>query len=339
LPSRMIIPRDSSVEAHTDWLTLVKLWHAMGGIFLWEFFTTLDYEWSVIRGRRPYRWTIWIYSLTRVAGLMSVILNIVSMNVSTPFNCQLWIAFQAFFCHTAGAAGSLLIVLRIIAIWNRNKYAMVTALGLFGIDVAFSIQGNARIRAKWDDAKLACSNEDTRVNTLSLVVTAVTDISLLCLMLAGLLRVRYHAGSKFGLSQLLWKQGLLWLLLATAAEVPPAVFILLNLNAQFNVIFQNPGLITMAIAGTRMHRSLVNFATKTTDIYSAPEGLQKRIRTSSETKRAHATPTSISRMVYTDPEQLQTPQMSDKESCITMEKRMDEKVIELSIDSDTERST
>jgi hypothetical protein len=41
-------------------------------------------------------------------------------------------------------------------------------------------------------------------------------------------------------------------------------------------------------------------------------------------------------MVYTDPEQFQTPQMSDQESCITtMEKRMDEKVIELSVfDSD-----
>ena len=26
----------------------------------WEFFTTLDYEWDVIRGHRPYRWTIWV---------------------------------------------------------------------------------------------------------------------------------------------------------------------------------------------------------------------------------------------------------------------------------------
>ena len=24
----------------------------------WEFITTLEYEWSVIRGSRPYRWTI-----------------------------------------------------------------------------------------------------------------------------------------------------------------------------------------------------------------------------------------------------------------------------------------
>ena len=26
----------------------------------WEFLITLDYEWSVIRGHRPYRWTIWV---------------------------------------------------------------------------------------------------------------------------------------------------------------------------------------------------------------------------------------------------------------------------------------
>jgi hypothetical protein len=26
----------------------------------WEFVTTLDYEWSVIRGHRPFRWTMWV---------------------------------------------------------------------------------------------------------------------------------------------------------------------------------------------------------------------------------------------------------------------------------------
>ena len=26
----------------------------------WEFVITLDYEWNIIRGRRPYRWTIWV---------------------------------------------------------------------------------------------------------------------------------------------------------------------------------------------------------------------------------------------------------------------------------------
>ena len=32
----------------------------------WEFLTTLDYEWSIMQGHRPYRWTIWVcnYTLT-----------------------------------------------------------------------------------------------------------------------------------------------------------------------------------------------------------------------------------------------------------------------------------
>src|SRR5258708_32743469 len=45
-------------------------WHSVAPIshiaqFLtpsWEFVTTLDYEWNVIRGHRPYRWTIWVCS-------------------------------------------------------------------------------------------------------------------------------------------------------------------------------------------------------------------------------------------------------------------------------------
>jgi hypothetical protein len=28
----------------------------------WEFVTTLDYEWCVVRGRLPYRWTMWVRS-------------------------------------------------------------------------------------------------------------------------------------------------------------------------------------------------------------------------------------------------------------------------------------
>jgi hypothetical protein len=80
----------------------------------WEFFTTLGYELDVIRGRRPYRWTILvcgllsgfvvahtiteqriidlcllqIYSITRIATLLSIILNMVGFDSTAPINCQ-----------------------------------------------------------------------------------------------------------------------------------------------------------------------------------------------------------------------------------------------------------
>jgi hypothetical protein len=116
----------------------VKLWLATSGLYLWvfivflhvaqsqpsvsswEFFTTLDYEWGVIRGRLPYRWTIWvsnnrcfsllfttlcvwadlfirqIYSLARVAALLGVTLGIVIMNITTPINCQVGTVFYVY---------------------------------------------------------------------------------------------------------------------------------------------------------------------------------------------------------------------------------------------------
>jgi len=271
---------------------------------------------------------------------MSVILNLVGMDATTPINCQLRVSFEFFFCYTSAAAASLMIVLRIIAIWDRNMFAMTTAYSLLGIKVAFFIQSVARTRAKWAPARLACENDNMQ-STLSLIATLVTDISLLLLMLVGLFRIRFRGVGRICLSHLFWRQGVLWLLIATAAVVPPAVFIGLGLDAQSNVVFQHPGLIMMAFAVTRMHRSFVDFATRTTNIFSAPEGLQKNIRTHSETKRARAIPTSNSPMVimvYTDSEQLQTPQMSDQESSITMENQMDERVIELSADGGVERS-
>jgi len=59
-------------------VAMVKFWHVIDGLYMyghfsaraprfhvtppsissWEFITTLDYEWSFIRGRHPYRWTI-----------------------------------------------------------------------------------------------------------------------------------------------------------------------------------------------------------------------------------------------------------------------------------------
>ena len=82
-------------------------------MFSWEFFTTLDYDWKVIRGNLPHRWTIWvridrdltlvssatqepgadlfiqqIYFSARVACLVGVILTIVGLDCTARINCQ-----------------------------------------------------------------------------------------------------------------------------------------------------------------------------------------------------------------------------------------------------------
>lgn len=107
----------------------------------------------------------------------------------------------------------------------------------------------------------------TKSITLTLIAMVVTDIGLLLIMLVGLLHLRRHGGGTFGVTHLLWKQGVYWLLLATATGVLPAVFNVLDSNDELSPIFQAPALITMAIAGSRMHRSLVDFSSRSFGVH------------------------------------------------------------------------
>ncbi|KAF8261251.1 hypothetical protein EI94DRAFT_1833425 [Lactarius quietus] len=259
---------------------LVKFWHVVDGIFIWEFCITLDYEWSVIRGHRPYRWTIWIHSLTRVCTLITLILNMVAFDSSGPINCQAWIICELVFGTLAFAAAAALIVLRIIAIWDRNRIAVAIAMCAWSTNVAFLLHFATGIIATWVPEQSTCAVLNAEGGKKNVIATLVTDVVLLLTMLVGLLRLRVY-GTMFGLGKLLWRQGLIWLFLATTAEVPPAVFIGLNLNGKthvisilstenneldlvgksgpFDLMFQTPALVVMSIVATRMYRSLTDF--------------------------------------------------------------------------------
>jgi hypothetical protein len=87
--------------------------------------------------------------------------------------------------------------------------------------------------------------DNLHISELNVLVTLATDVILLLIMFFGLLRLGFHDHSTFGLGRLLWKQvgywcfslavvfsaymvthihkGVIWLFVATIAEVVPAV--------------------------------------------------------------------------------------------------------------------
>lgn len=144
----------------------------------------------------------------------------------------------------------------------------MTATSLWVTNVVIMIQGIARLRSDWSAALPGCNVFNSGNSKLNIVSAVVTDLVLLLAVLVGLIRLRSYCSGTFDMGRLLWKQGVMWLLLATLAEVPPTVLIILNLNGEFNLMFQLPSLIAMTIGATRMYRSLVDFASSTTDIAS-----------------------------------------------------------------------
>ncbi|KAI0282829.1 hypothetical protein BGY98DRAFT_1094148 [Russula aff. rugulosa BPL654] len=243
-----------------DALVVSKLWHAVAGLYFWEFVATLDYEWGVIRRRRPYPWTFWVYFTTRISTLMAVILALVGNNVTARYNCAVETVFELIFGYLAVAAASLLIVLRVVAIWNKTKIIVAIATGVWVTNVIAQIQAIVRIRAKWITEADACVVLNLRITQLNILVSLGTDIILLLIMFFGLLRLGFHERSAFALGRLVWKQGVIWLLAAAIAEVLPAVFISLNLNDPFNYMFLLPAMVTLSIAATRIYRSLADYA-------------------------------------------------------------------------------
>jgi len=256
---------------------------------MWEFFSTLDYEWSVIRGRRPYRWTIWIYSLTRVATLVAAALNLIGLDVSTPIHCQIWVTFNFSFAYIALACSSLLVVLRVIAIWNVNKAIVALAVSVWGANVSFLSEGAARIRSGWDNQQNCCVIRDAESNKPTMIVMLATDVILLLTMFVGLIRLLGRGGGTFELGRLLWRQGVIWLVLGIAAELTPVMFICLFLNDALNIMFLMPALLTMSIAATRMYRSLSDVMIST-DTTNASDSLPRGDRPSSSTKRPSTVP-------------------------------------------------
>jgi len=271
-----------------------KFWHTTNGLYLWEFFTTLDYELDVIRGRRPYRWTIWIYSLTRLATLFAIILNFIALDAMTPINCQAVVTFELIFSYLGVATASLLIVFRVFAIWNRDRIVMTISVGVWVVSVSFIIQGIVRLRSVWDPALQFCTVLNSKSNQLNITVTLIADIILLLIVLIGLLRLRRDGGGRFALGRLLWNQGVLWLFLATVAEVPPTVLIALNLNDPLNLMFQLPAMIMLSICATRMYRSLTDFVYGSID--NPLEGSPAHNNKVSHTKQGPSTPLSSSQI-------------------------------------------
>lgn len=126
----------------------------------------------------------------------------------TNHDCELWITFEFIFAYLAFIAASLLIVLRVIAIWNKHKVVTAISLGVWVTDIAFLIQelGIVRLRAAWVLERRMCAILNIESSKLNIIVALITDITLLLIMLVGLLGLRRYGVGTFGLGRLLWKQ-------------------------------------------------------------------------------------------------------------------------------------
>ncbi|KAI0047178.1 hypothetical protein FA95DRAFT_1606274 [Auriscalpium vulgare] len=246
---------------------LVKLVHVAAGLEIWEIVTTSGFELDMILGNRPYQWTVWVYTGCRLSMLAALAIFVATKDIDGLGDCTAWDASIYTFSYISLGLASLLILLRVAALWRRNILVMtITSVVWLTASPLTSAVGRAVLILSGQSSPCSptkCIPVDSGKAVVSVIGVVVSDVVLLGFMLAGILRHRVQdvpiPGGGGGLWLLLWNQGLIWLGLAIFAEVPALVVISMNLNDPWNVMFEIVTGVTLSIGATRMFRILSNY--------------------------------------------------------------------------------
>lgn len=246
--------RDLAVLTSEE-IVFIKFMHVMGGVYIWEFSSNLGYEYSIIMGERKFTWTFPLYLGCRWCPLFCIILQFIGSDAAHKISCNAWMIATFVFGYLSFAFASALIVLRVVALWDHNKIATTLATVTWLANTGMCIYSATIASAVWHgNICMALRTEHGEIGILS---TLISDFVLLMLMLFGLLRWK-GTQERGGIWWFLYTQGLAWVVLVTLAEVPPAVFIILDLNDPLNLMFQVLAMVIVAIGASRIYRGLVD---------------------------------------------------------------------------------
>ncbi|KAI0317316.1 hypothetical protein OF83DRAFT_152262 [Amylostereum chailletii] len=231
-------------------IALVKLEHVLAGIYIWEYFTTLEHEWRFFRGDRGLLSTTWIYSVCRFSALIFTVVNLVGLNVTSSIDCNAWIISRFVFAAIAVNSGYLIAIVRISAIWERNLFVILPLTAVWLASIGFWLHETVIVHAVYVATQGCVWITTTRDRPLTIVILAV-DVILLFATLAGL---AWRGAFKWsGLWSTIYLQGVVWLSLAIAIEVPDVVVNILQLDSAWNQMLRSVELFIIVIGVTRTH--------------------------------------------------------------------------------------
>jgi hypothetical protein len=256
------------------------------------------YDWEIVMGKRRRKWIMLLYFFCKWIMLFAVIAMVLVLNIDTPINCQALYSFAEFTGNSAIGAASTLLMLRTIAIWTRNLWVtvplVILSLGQWGI----LFHGMTIVRAGFSPEAHSCvviSTGDANNLNLNLLYlyTMFVDLVVLVLSTIGLLLTP----GRSTLWKLLFKDGVVFFLMAFWSNAAATVMLLLNLNPALNLIFSVPAACITASAASRSFIRLSTWAPP--DVYLHQSVLVNSTHVGTNTKSSPTT--QVSMAVWTRP--------------------------------------
>ncbi|KAF9530187.1 hypothetical protein CPB83DRAFT_882316 [Crepidotus variabilis] len=238
------------------------LLYAFTGIYFWDWLLSLDFDWDYITGNRRFGWLLIPYFTNRYLLFCTLISLIIFLNAqSHPANCEALFRVVHVTGNIALGLASTNFAARTLCLWFPNVYVtVILCLLVFGNWVITIIAAQG-VRATW--LPLAgCLLQNANYHWLLVVNLYAIFFDFVVLGLnvykLGFKPHQFSTKGTLSLSSLLFKQGLIYFIVAFLGNLVEVVMIFLNLSIVMNAMFSIPVVTISTIAACRSVRSLHN---------------------------------------------------------------------------------
>ncbi|KAF8635442.1 hypothetical protein AX15_000425 [Amanita polypyramis BW_CC] len=277
--------------------------HALLGLYIWEWFMSLPFDWQFLSGKKKFRWPMTFYFMNRYSLLLALVGIAIALNVTTKINCQALYTFNQVAGNFSIGTASINLALRTMAIWSRKWYIVVPLVAVILGHWSLLLHG-IQLSAVYVPQLRQCVITQTDNKILAATFIYTMSFDFLTLVLTG---VKLLSGSGHSrLVSLIFNDGLIYFVIAFLANLIATTFMLLNLNPIMSVIANVPAATASTIVACRAVRRLTNFATQGPGLYtnSSTQGTGVAFRQKMSTK---VSPSNVADGVHVQMETFESP--------------------------------
>ncbi|KAH9914945.1 uncharacterized protein B0H18DRAFT_886481 [Fomitopsis serialis] len=257
----------SETEIEADSVAFSRFMHALLGLYCWEFFSSLLFDWDYISGKRKFRWPMIFYFAGRYFLLFALVGIAIALDVTKEVNCQALYTYNQVFGNSAIGLASINLSIRTMAVWSQALYIVIPLIAVILGHWSLLLHG-IYIKAAWISGQgCAITNTNNKLLAATFIYSMAFDFAVL--MLTGW-KLAFPGNSRRKQSkimQLVFGDGLIYFFVAFLANLLATIFMLLNLNAVMSIIANVPAAIASTIVACRVVRRLATYTSSSVEIY------------------------------------------------------------------------
>ncbi|KNZ78657.1 hypothetical protein J132_10762 [Termitomyces sp. J132] len=242
----------SPQELQKEELIFSKFTHALFGLYIYEWFISLDFEWQFISRKKQFRWPLIFYFAGRYLLLCAMIGIAISLDTTTKINCQALYTFTQLAGNSSVGLASINLSIRTMAVWSRDRYIIGFLVVLILGHWSLILQG-VNLSVIWvDSTGCVITWTNNKILAATFVYSMCFDLVVLALNAYKLLDINAKEKGFMSsrIAKMIFEDGLIYFVIAFLANLLATVFMIVASRVVRRLAkYSNPQVLHSAHSG------------------------------------------------------------------------------------------